>query len=308
MYKRVADGLRFPEGPIALADGSVVLVQIASGDLSRVHSDGRIERIAHLGGGPNGAAIGPGGLCYICNNGGFAWHDVPGEYLRPVGLPSDYAGGRIERVELTTGRSEILYTHCNGVALRGPNDIVFDSEGGFWFTDLGKISGRSMDRGSVFYARADGSLIREVIFPMTTPNGIGLSPDGHTLYVSETDTSRLWAFTITGEGEIAQAPWPSPHGGRIVFGAGGYDRFDSLAIEAGGNVCVASIVRGGVAVISPAGELVEFVETPVPYCTNIAFGGPDLSTAYLTLSGTGELLAVAWPRPGLRLSHQHSQR
>jgi len=68
--KVIAEGLRFPEGPIAMADGSVLLVEIARGTLSRVR-DGRVEVVADLGGGPNGAAIGPDGACYVCNNGGF---------------------------------------------------------------------------------------------------------------------------------------------------------------------------------------------------------------------------------------------
>src|SRR5208337_4829551 len=96
-----------------------------------------------------------------------------------------------------------------------PNDIVFDQHGGFWFTDLGKVRARDQDRGAVYYARADGSLLVEVIQPMVHPNGIGLSPDGDTLYVAESLTGRLWAFEITGPGEIRRQPWPSPNGGRL---------------------------------------------------------------------------------------------
>ena len=59
----------------------------------------------------------------------------------------------------------------------GPNDIVFDRNGNMWFTDLGKARNRDMDRGAVYWAKADGTEIREVIQPITTPNGIGLSPD-----------------------------------------------------------------------------------------------------------------------------------
>ena len=53
-----------------------------------------------------------------------------------------------------------------------------------WFTDLGKARDRDMDRGAVYWARSDGSEIREVVQPITTPNGIGLSPDEKTLYAS----------------------------------------------------------------------------------------------------------------------------
>jgi gluconolactonase len=135
------------------------------------------------------------------------------------------------------------------------------------------------------------------------PNGIGLSPDGGTLYVAETETSRLWAYPVTGPGELAREPWPSPNGGRLVGGLPGYQRFDSLAVEACGNICVATLVRGGITVFSPAGEIVEFREAPEGYCTNICFGGPKLQTAFITLSGYGRLIAVDWPRPGLPLPH-----
>ena len=306
--REIASDLAFPEGPIALADGSVIVVEIAGGRLTRIAPSGRKQVIAELGGGPNGAAIGPDGKCYVCNNGGFSWHKDNDAYLRPTGRAGDYTSGRIEQVDLDTGAVRVLYDSCDGVPLKGPNDIVFDAAGGFWFTDLGKTYGRLMDRGAVYYARTDGSLIREAIYPIMTPNGVGLSPDGRTLYVSETETSRLWSFPIVGEGEVEKQSWPSPNGGTLVHGLPGYQRFDSLALEEGGNICVATLVRGGVSVFSPGGELVEFHEAPEIYCTNICFGGADMRTAFITLSGTGRLIAVDWPRPGLPLHDRLTAR
>jgi gluconolactonase len=302
--RRLAKGLRFPEGPVAMADGSVLLVEIERGTLSRVDQQGRVDVVAHTGGGPNGAALGPDGKCYLCNNGGFRWHYDADGSMRPAGRADDYSGGRIERVDLSTGKIELLYNECDGVPLKGPNDIVFDGKRGFWFSDLGKVYGRQMDRGAVYYARTDGSLIREAVFPITTPNGVGLSPDGNLLYVAETETSRLWSFRIVGEGELDKLPWPSPHGGKLVTGLPGYQRFDSMAIEKDGNICVATLMRGGVTVISPGGQVLEFHEAPEYYCTNLAFGGAGMRKAYVTLSGHGDLLEVEWPRPGLRLHYQ----
>ena len=152
--REMASGLQFPEGPIAMSDGSVVLVEIARGTLSRVMPDGRVHVVADLGGGPNGAAIGPDGAVYVCNNGGFRWAtEVDGTH-RPIGQAADYSGGRIERVDLNTGRFERLYDTVEGLALRGPNDIVFDAHGGFYFTDLGKTREHEMARGGVFHAAA----------------------------------------------------------------------------------------------------------------------------------------------------------
>ena len=145
--------------------------------------------------------------------------------------------------------------------------------------------------------------MKEVAHPVLTANGIGLSPDESTLYVAETEGARLWAFDIAGPGEIARRGWPSPHGGRLLYAAGGpYHRYDSLAVEANGNICVATLIEGGITVVSPAGELVEFVPMPDHYTTNICFGGADLRTAYVTLSQTGRLVALPWPRPGLPLN------
>ena len=195
-FKEIASGLRFPEGPVAMPDGSLILVEIERRTLSRVTPDGKVHVIATLGGGPNGAAMGPGGKIYVTNNGGLKFVDRPGK-LFPVGQPDDYAGGSIQVVNPETGTFDTLYDRCDGRRLNGPNDLVFDGAGGFWFTDLGKTRERDADRGVVYYAKADGSMIREAIFPLERPNGIGLSPDERTVYVVETPTARCWAFTLS---------------------------------------------------------------------------------------------------------------
>jgi len=300
--RTLAEGLEFPEGPVALGDGSVVLVEIAAGAVTRISPEGTKTLVARPGGGPNGAAIGPDGKCYVCNNGGFEWLVDEAGRKRPFLQAKDYAGGRIERIDLATGAVECLYRAAGEVALKGPNDLVFDRHGGFYFTDLGKVRAREMDRGAVYYAKADGSAITEVAFPMVTPNGIGLSPDEKTLYVAETEPARLWAFDVIEPGMVRKEPWPSPHGGRLVAGVGGYQRFDSLALDAEGRICVATLINGGITVISPDGRHVEHHPMPDPITTNICFGGSDMRTAFITLSWTGRLAAVDWPVPGLRLN------
>jgi sugar lactone lactonase YvrE len=114
--EQMAEGLQFPEGPIAMADGSIVLVEIRRGTLTRVAPDGQRETIADLGGGPNGAAIGPDGAVYVCNNGG-AWEWAPGEASMPAGPPPVYRGGSIQRVDLRTGTFTTLYESCDGKPL-----------------------------------------------------------------------------------------------------------------------------------------------------------------------------------------------
>ena len=297
----IATGLRFPEGPIALPGGDLLLVEIERGTLNRIDASGRNSVVAQLGGGPNGAAIGPDGLCYVCNNGGFKWHED--EFgLRPAGQSDDYSGGSIQRVDLKTGRFETIYRSVGPHPLRGPNDIVFDRQGGFWFTDNGKGRARELDRGGVYYARTDGSFIAEVIYPMLTPNGLGLSPNEDRLYVAETHTGRLWSFEITNPGQIERQPFPSPNGGTLLNGLPGFELLDSLALDSQGNVCVATLFKGGITVVSPAGQILRHVPLPDIFTTNICFGGPDLKRAYATLSHSGRLVSFPWPVPGLPLN------
>ena len=82
-HKEITSGLKFPEGPVAMPDGSVILVEIARQTLTRVMPDGKQHVIAKLGGGPNGAAMGPKGKIYVTNNGGFNWIERPGGRLFP---------------------------------------------------------------------------------------------------------------------------------------------------------------------------------------------------------------------------------
>ncbi len=299
VLREIASGLQFPEGPIAMADGSIILVEIKRGTLSRVTPDGCVSVIADLGGGPNGAAVGPDGAVYVCNNGGFRWHERDGLTI-PGDRAKDYETGRIERVDLKTGKADRLYAECDGHRLSGPNDIVFDRAGGFYFTDLGKSYGRVRDRGAVFYAKPDGSFIKQVLFPVDTPNGIGLSPDEEYLYVAETITRTLWKYRIKAPGEVDKGPGMMR--GQPIAAPAGVQYFDSLAVEADGTVAVATILNSGITRAAPDGSQVEHLATDDPFTTNICFGGTGLRTAYLTLSGTGRLVAADWPAPGLPLN------
>jgi gluconolactonase len=299
--KILRDGLMFPEGPVACDDGSILLVEIERKTISRVFPNGGLEVVVALEGGPNGLSVGPGGAIYVCNNGGFLFTRTNGiKHVRP-GVPEGYIGGWIERVDPVSGESVTLYDHCGEHRLVGPNDLVFDRHGGFYFTDFGKFHDRFRPNGGLYYAKADGSCIVEVAYPMFTPNGVGLSPDGAVVYVAESETCRLWAFDLEEPGLVKRHPFPSPHGGRIVCSLPGYQRFDSLAVDNFGNVCAATLMSGCISVISPSGQILRQAPTNDPFTTNICFGGLDMKTAYITLSGTGKLISMDWPDPGLRL-------
>jgi gluconolactonase len=284
----VCEGLGFPEGPIAMGDGSVVLVEIQGQRLTRVTPDGSKETLVETGGGPNGAAIGPDGCIWITNNGGAHFAE------------DSYRGGFIQRFDPRTGELSTVYEDCDGARLLAPNDLVFDRQGGFWFTDLGLSTGDGHKFGALYHARADGSAISRPRPRLLSPNGVGLSPDERVLYVADTQLARLWAFDIEAPGELAPAEGFAP--GQVVCNLPGYQALDSLAVEAGGRVCVATIFNGGITIIDPDTGGFEHAPVPDPYCTNICFGGADMRDAWITASGTGRLYKTRWPRPGLRLN------
>lgn len=305
-FEVIAQGLLLPEGPVAMPDGSVLLIDVFGGTLWRAWGDGRSEVVVNVGGGPNGAALGPDGAIYIANNGGFRF--TVGKSGRPImgdSLPDDYECGRIERIDLTTGRVDRLYDKCGDFSLRGPNDLVFDRHGGIWFTDLGKSTGRQRDISGLYYARSDGSLIEEAYFGAISFNGVGLSPDETKVYAADTFTGRLWEFEIESPGKLRRAA-PAPVAGRLVGKAGGANSFDSLALSEGGSINVATIATeagglGGITTFTPEGKR-SFIELPDALVTNICFGGTDRRTAYITCAGKGTLVRTQWPEPGLPLN------
>ena len=214
----MTDGLLFPEGPIAMPDGSVVLVEMFGPRLTRVLPDGSKETVAEIEGGPNGAAVGPGGMIFLCNNGGaFSPFEFNGLVLPGPHDPERYFGGRIQIVDPSTGQVTDLYTECDGRPLRAPNDLVMDGLGGFWFTDHGirDENARTADLTAIYYALCDGSSITEVVFPVDAPNGIGLSPDGKTVYWAETHNGRVHSAHHRREGQCDQArAWRRDSGAR----------------------------------------------------------------------------------------------
>jgi len=296
----IAEGLLFPEGPVAMADGSVLVVEIARKTITRIAADGTKAIVANVGGGPNGAAIGPDGALYICNNGGAFKFPENWEESGRMLVPDRYDGGSIQRLDLATGDVSTVYDSCDGKPLNAPNDIVFDSAGGFWFTCFGFSDGENRRLGGLYYGRADGSHIVRVRGEQISPNGVGLSPEGKTVYWADSMLQKLWALDLAGPGE---APPEEGHlSGRVVAALPGLQWFDSLAVEDSGRICVATLFSGAISTVDPATGAVEQRSFPDPIVTNIAFGGSDMRDAWITCSSTGRLYKCRWPRPGLKLA------
>ena len=276
-YEVIAEGLAFPEGPVVMADGSVIVVEIHGKQVTRCWN-GRKEVVARPGGGPNGAAVGPDGALYVCNSGGMG-HD---------GSPTE--AGRIERIDIASGKVDRLFEACDGTPLGAPNDLMFDCDGNIWFTDLGRSGADCKYYGGLFCARPDGSAITRIYGRAMSYNGVGISPDMQTVYVSDTYTARVYAYDRRIE---AQAP-------RWLAAASGPAMFDSLAMTAAGNICVATLMPGAVTTVTSAGE-VSTRAMDDRLVTNIAFGGADMMDAWLTFSDRGALVKTRWVEPGMPL-------
>ena len=278
----LATGLRFPEGPVHVEDGSVFVTEIHGGTITRVAPDGTVAVVAHCGDAPNGLAIGPDGTMLACNNGGQL---------------EQHTFGRIERIDVASGSVEVLYREVDGGPLGSPNDLVFDAHGGFWFTDIGRRREHGRDYGRIMYAKTDGSAVRCVIDNVPAPNGIGLSPDGTELYWAEMLVSRLYRRAIVAPGEVEHARVNDVDS--LLCGLPGLQHFDSLAVDDTGDVCVGTLLSGCITVVARDGSAAEQLTFPEHAAdrmpTNICID-TDARVAYITLAETGRLIRCPWPR------------
>ncbi len=336
----LASGLGYPEGPVHCRDGSILFVELKNQCISRLPAGGgKVEKLVSIPGSPNGLAAGPDGDLYVCNSGGFEWIPIPPPPAKPLlwisgDQPGDYIGGKLQRYSPKTGEVTDLYTECGNKSgwpamaawhppflLRGPDDLVVDARGGIWFTDFGKQRPTDKDITGIYYAAADGSKITQMAYPINSSNGIALSPKGDRLYVALTYERRIIYFDLADFGEIAYNPKNVTDGSKLLTAdLPGQSMPDSMAVDAAGNVYVATMLpdgadpdsNGGISVISPEGD-VDYVDIALPnggvapMPSNICFGGDDLKTAYITCGASGHLISMPAAIPGLPLEFDGSQ-
>jgi gluconolactonase len=276
---------------------------MAAGRIVRLYPDGTRTVVAETGGSPNGTAVLHDGSIAVCQGGGSGWTVRPWPYAGPgavdlylpTGPPAQPIPPQVQRVS-QTGEVTTMFTHDHvGEPLKKPSDLAIDRHGGMYLSDFGGLQGRVRALAGVLYAPAGGPL-QEIVFPVEFANGIALSPDEAVLYVTETRTRRIWGFELLSPGTVGA--WRSvatiPAGGPIGFGSA-----DGCCVDAAGNVVVATIGRGGVTIVDPSGDALLAAPLDDPMPTNVAFGGPDGTTIFLTCGSSGRLLALdGWPIAG----------
>ena len=285
-------------------DGSVVLVEIAAGALTRVQPDGTTSTVADTGGGPNGAAVGPDGAIYVTNNGGcFDWHDVMGLTFPGSPPPASWPGhGSLQRVDLGhRGGHDPGHRVATVDPLRAPErprlrrrrrPLVHRPRRPRERAHVGSHRRSTTRRPTAPRSRAGRPPRRARTASASRPTAAGSTWPRPT-------PAALWGWNVDGPGEVSgrRARWRT-EGGRARRRSG-RRRALRLAGRRRRRVGVRGHARQtpGITAFAPDGSECEHFPMPDPLTTNICFGGDDGRTAFVTLSGTGQLVAFDWPAP-----------
>ncbi|MGB6103644.1 MAG: SMP-30/gluconolactonase/LRE family protein [Pusillimonas sp.] len=254
------------EGPAFDADGNLWCVDIPWGRIFRVSPAGEFALMASYDGEPNGLKIHRDGRIFIADyKHGILVMDPDTLRIKPV----------LERVRLER--------------LKAVNDLVFASNGDLYFTDQG-LSGLHDPSGRVFRMRTDGT-IDCLLDNVPSPNGLVLNLNESALYLAVTRANAIWRVPLTRDGQVAKV------GTFIQMSGGGGP--DGLALDTDGNLAVAHVGTGAVWVFSARGEPLYRVQSCAGHhTTNVAYGGPDRKTLYITESESGAILAARLHCPG----------
>jgi gluconolactonase len=285
-----AENLGVPEGPVVLDDGSWLVVEMdpERGCVTHLDQDGHLGRVIAHTGRPNGLAVDRDGTIWVA------------ESQEPSLIRLDM-----------DGRAEVVLTACDGEPFLFPNDLCFGPDGALYMTDSGllfedfapggEIRKDFMDAevdGRVYRIDPGTSEIKKLDSGLRFANGIAFGPD-ENLYANETFTGMVYRYR-NEDGRIV--------GGREDFGNVTYEEStdlligpDGMAFGADGNLYVAVYGQGDVTVLSPAGGVVERIETAGSLPTNVAFGRPGEQRIYVTEDEFGRVETFEVRTEGLRL-------
>jgi gluconolactonase len=280
----VAAGICFLEGPAVDAEGNVFFSDIQGSRILKMDKAGTVTTFREDSGRTNGNTF-----------------DAQGRLISCEGAENGPGGRRrIVRTDMKTGKVEVLTDRYEGKRYNSPNDVVVDPVGRIWFTDPLYAPDRSImehEHEAVYRIDTSGNVTRVITQPaIGRPNGLAVTPDGKSLYVIDSNYIRsngnrkIWALDILADGSVAKQ--------RPVFDFGRGRGGDGMRLDSRGNLWVAAGISAprtanesgdvptGVYVISPAGELLGRIPIPEDVITNLAFGGPDKKTLYVTAGKT----------------------
>lgn len=260
----------FLEGPSFDLAGNLYCVDIAYGRIFRISPDGEFAIVAEYDGEPNGLKIHRDGRIFV----------------------ADHKHG-IMLVDPETGH---VRPHCDRPLLerfKGVNDLFFTADGDLWFTDQGQ-TGLHDPTGAV-YRLSDRGGLRKILGGIPSPNGLVMNRDETQLFLAVTRDNAIWRLPILLDGTTSKV-------GRFIQLSGSLAGPDGLALDSEGNLAVAHAGLGVVWLFSPLGVPLFRVQSRTGILTtNVAFGGPDGRTLYITESDSGSILRATLPNAGKRM-------
>ena len=260
----------FLEGPSFDRAGNLYLVDIPYGRILRVTPDAEWEVIAEYDGWPNGLKIHRDGRIFIA------------DHLRGL-MQLDPASGAVTPI-LETVRRE---------GFKGLNDLIFAASGDLYFTDQGQ-TGLQDASGRVFRMRADGH-IDCLIDTVPSPNGLALTADEKTLLVAVTRANQIWRLPLHADGTTSKVS-------AFITLSGGLAGPDGLALDSEGGLAIAHCGLGTVWLFDRLGEPQWRIRSCAGLSTtNLAYGGPDMRSLYITESESGSILRARVPVAGRAL-------
>ena len=265
----LATGLVMPEGPCIGPDGQLYVADAGAGTICRISETGEVSEFVSTAGRPNGLAFGPDGDLFVADS------------------------GRREILRVTpSGELSVFASEYDGQEFTGPNDLAFGPSGNLFFTDPGRKPPPDPSISPVYRATPDGEVFPFAV-DLAYPNGVAFSPDGKELFVSEMRANRLLGFEITQLEEMSDY--------RMVRRFHEPAHPDGLAVDAEGRILGALRGIGGLSIASPDGKLEELYHVEGWQPSNLAFGGPERRTVFVTDVANASIVTFEHDSPGAPL-------
>jgi gluconolactonase len=263
----------FIEGPSFDRAGNLFIVDVPYGRIFRISPEGKWDIVTEYDGEPNGLKFHKDGRAFIC----------------------DYKNGLMQ-LDVSSGKVTPVLERTQTERFKGLNDLIFATNGDVYFTDQGH-TGMHDPSGHVYRYSADGKLTC-LLDNVPSPNGLVLTATEKVLLVAATRSNSIWRVPLTTDGGVTKV-------GIFAYLSGGFGP-DGMAMDAAGNVLVAHVGMGCVWMFSPKGEPLYRIQSCLGNdVTNMAFGGADGKTLFITDSEHGAILKASMPNAGARMfSHQ----